>query len=91
MRWREFVTLIGGAERDGTRVAVHGQNRSANNPTMALDVIGFALIPSRNRATAAASERLCVGGRPYRTFDYAIRLHGKEVREALVCRFVRIV
>jgi hypothetical protein len=23
--------------------------------------------------------------RPYRTFDYAIRLHGKEVREALMC------
>jgi hypothetical protein len=22
--------------------------------------------------------------RPYRTFDYAIRLHGKEAREALV-------
>jgi hypothetical protein len=28
--------------------------------------------------------------RPYRTFDYAIRFHGKEAREALVCRSVRI-
>jgi hypothetical protein len=26
--------------------------------------------------------------RPYRTFDYAIRLHGKGAREAVVCRFV---
>jgi putative SOS response-associated peptidase YedK len=44
---------------------------------------------SRNRATAAASGSIL--RRPYRTFDYAIRLHGKEVREALVCRFVRLV
>src|SRR5260370_37415492 len=29
--------------------------------------------------------------RPYRTFDYAIRLHGKAVRDALVSRLVRIV